>query len=666
MPQLNPQQKAAVEYVDGPLLVLAGAGSGKTRVITHKLAFLLAECGLGADRVAAITFTRKAAREMQGRAAKLLRRRRAGELQVCTFHALGWRMLREHGDRLGYARGISILDETESLRVLRELVPGSTPNEQITLGRRLISDWKNAAIEPEQAAASAEHAFQQRLANWYAMYCEQLAKMNAVDFDDLIGQPLRLLRSEETRELWRQRLRHVLVDEYQDTNETQYQLLRELVGGGGGLTAVGDDDQSIYGWRGARPENIEQLGQDYPDLRVIKLEQNYRSTTKLLRAANSVIANNPHVYTKQLWSALGEGDDLRVLPCPDDENEASRIAAEIHTRVQNGARLSEFAILYRGHHLSRPLERALREAGIRYHLTGGRSFFDRAEIRDLLGYLRLLVNPSDNSAFLRVLNTPRRELGQTTAARIAQHAARCDQSLYEAALADDLRTSLGARQRAALDQLMRTLVMGSDEAERGGPMAAVDQVIEDIRYREWLREQADNPEHAERMLGAVDELLGWLRRIGGERAGGEPMTLAGLLAHIQLAGVLDEEDGDAGEAVRLMTLHAAKGLEFPHVYLVGAEEGLLPHQNSIDDGMEAEERRLFYVGITRAQRSLAISYCKHRRRRGQQHPRKPSRFLAELPEDGIHWLGRSKRAESQEEKAAGAERLRQLQAMLDG
>lgn len=662
MSQLNPQQEAAVRYASGPLLVLAGAGSGKTRVITEKLLHLVHNVGVQPERIAAITFTNKAAKEMKARVGKRLKGG-ARRFTVCTFHALGWRMLRRDPEALGYRPGLSLLDEQDSMSTLRDLLPGKANQEDLQIVRQWISRFKNRALLPEQAMAAATTEAEMVAARSYLRYAEQMKRLNAVDFDDLILAPLMLMNDHEHCEYWRGHWHYILVDEYQDTNETQYQLLRRLAGPRGRITAVGDDDQSIYGWRGAQPENLAQLARDYPDLKVVKLEQNYRSTGKILRAANQVIAHNPHDFEKRLWSALGEGDDIRIIPCADDEEESRRVAGEINQLVQKGkARMKECAILYRGHHLSRPFERALREASIRYHLSGGQSYFDRSEVRDVMAYLRMMVNPDDNSAFLRVINTPRRGLGSTTLGQLGEFATGQSMSLFAATWENDFLRGLAPRQREPLEGFMRQLVEYSDRAQRGDPVEAVNDLLEAVRYREYLKDSADSPEHGERRIQAVNELLDWIKRLA-EQEDGEETTLADLLARLLMLGNLDDED-DPGDAVRLMTLHAAKGLEFPHVYLVAMEEGILPHHNSLAEGAESEERRLMYVGITRAQRTLTMTYCRERRRRGANESREPSRFLNELPREGVYWYGANPAVDKERHEEAAKDHMAQLRAMF--
>ncbi|GAB4194324.1 MAG: DNA helicase Rep [Wenzhouxiangellaceae bacterium] len=663
MAQLNPQQEAAVRYSSGPLLVLAGAGSGKTRVITEKLIHLVRQVGVKPERIAAITFTNKAAKEMKARVGKRLKGD-AKRFTVCTFHALGWRMLRRDPAALGYRPGLSLLDEQDSLGTLRDLLPGKTEKDDLVAVRQAISRCKNRALTPEQAAVAATSEAEMVAARAYARYQEQLQRLNAVDFDDLILGPLTLMQDDAQCQYWRDQWHYLLVDEYQDTNETQYQLLRRLAGPRGRITAVGDDDQSIYGWRGAQPENLAQLARDYPDLKIVKLEQNYRSTSKILRAANQVIAHNPHEFEKRLWSALGEGDDLRIIPCADEEEEARRVATEIAGQVQRGKlRLQDCAILYRGHHLSRAFERALREVNVRYHLSGGQSYFDRNEIRDVMAYLRMLVNPDDNSAFLRVVNTPRRGLGASTLGQLGDFATQRELSLFAAAWESEFLNALAQRQRQPLENFLRQLVEYGDRAQRGDAVAAIEDLLTAVDYRLYLEESADTPEQGERRITAINELIAWIKRLAEDE--GPDATLADILAKLLMLGNLDDED-DAGEAVRLMTLHAAKGLEFPHVYLVALEEGVLPHHNSLAEGAEAEERRLMYVGVTRAQRVLTITYCRERKRRGGAESREPSRFLSELPRDGVYWYGADPNADKVRHEEAAKDHLAQLRAMFGG
>ncbi len=449
---LNPQQLAAVEHCDSPLLVLAGAGSGKTSVITQKIAWLIARKRLAPSKIAAITFTNKAAREMRERVAALVSNDDAQALTVSTFHALGLRFLQIEHERAGLRRGFSVLDADDSGAIVKELAPKGVKNDVLFGLRNLLSQAKNRGLSPEQALAAARSPRELEAATIYEMYQQRLAAFNAVDFDDLIRLPLRILESDaECRDGWRERLRYLLVDEYQDTNDAQYRLLKALTGERGGITCVGDDDQSIYAWRGANPENIDQLGRDWPNLRVIKLEQNYRCGKRILRAANALIANNPHLHEKKLWSEHPEGAPIRVIECKEAEHEAERVAAIATTLAEkHKARWHDIAILYRGNFQARPLEKALRLARVPYHLTGALSFLDRAEVKDLLCYLRLLTNPSDDAAFLRVVNVPKREIGATTLEKLGQMAQSRHSSLLDAIRSDSVLRQLTPRPAAAL------------------------------------------------------------------------------------------------------------------------------------------------------------------------------------------------------------------------
>jgi ATP-dependent DNA helicase Rep len=656
METLNPPQQAAVRTLDAPLLVLAGAGSGKTRVITEKIALLIRQ-GTPARHIAALTFTNKAAREMKSRVSRLVS---AGELRgltVSTFHSLGLEILRREHAVLGYGRSLSIFDEHDKTTLLRELIKHHLSEwdiDRVGEYAARISRWKNLSISPEQAVCG-EDAYPEA-ATLYQAYARQMQACNAVDFDDLILLPVRLFESASASlEKWQNRIRYLLIDEYQDTNQTQYQLLKRLAGASGRFTVVGDDDQSIYAWRGAQPENLAQLQRDFPRLKVIKLEQNYRSTGRILKAANQLIANNPHVFEKRLWSALGYGDPIRVLTHRDDVAEARQIAADIvHHRFRHGTRHQDYAILYRSNHQSRPFEKALREHSIPYYITGGPSFFGYAEIRDTLAYLRLMVNRADDAAFLRIVNVPRREIGPTTLEKLGAYARERHVSLFAASQELGLRQILPDTAAHRLDHFCQLIDSVSQKARNGDTFAVVERFIEEIGYPGWLRENASSEETARRRIGQVRELTDWLRRLG-HNEGGTPLSLDEVVSKIMLMDLLDRnQDDDTGDRVHLMTLHAAKGLEFPCVYLVGMEEDILPHRNSLDDNALEEERRLAYVGITRARSQLTLSYCTHRRRQGQPVSCKPSRFLEELPPEELEWPARNPLSEETRRERAQA------------
>jgi len=660
MSDLNDQQRAAVTHLDSPLLVLAGAGSGKTRVITEKIAWMIDRGHFGAPEIAAITFTNKAAKEMRQRVGQRLKRGRAEGLTICTFHSLGWQILRDAPEACERRKGMSILDQHAAGDLVRELLPSGAKNDIVYAVQSGISRYKDAGLDPGHALSRAEDDNQARAAEIYRDYQARLVSLNAVDFDDLIALPARLLDDPVIRTRWRRRLKYLLVDEYQDTSASQYRLLRQLVGDVGAMTAVGDDDQSIYGWRGARAENLSGLKIDYPNLRVVKLEQNYRSAGKILEAANAVIACNPHEFEKTLWSQHGPGDDLRILEYDDDSDEAEGIARDILTLFHGGrARWGECAVLYRSNFQARAIELQLRENAIPYVVSGGPSWFDAREIRDGLAYLRVLANPDDNPAFMRVVNTPRRGFGSSAMARLATYADAVGKSLFEAGMDEVFQNELPQPAARALRSFTNILVDFNDRLERNGIGEAYREMLEHIGYIDWLTDQDDDPKKAERRRKNLDDLAGWIERLGEDTKSTEE-----LIARVSLAAGPDDDRNDGADLVRLMTLHAAKGLEFKHVWLAGCEEGLLPHQRSIDDDQIEEERRLMYVGITRAERHLTISYCHSRRRGGERRGAEPSRFLDELPETVVDWPSRhgSKKTSGEDARA----NIAALRALLDG
>ncbi len=666
---LNPRQRDAVRYIDGPLLVLAGAGSGKTRVITQKIAYLIQSCGISPKNIAAVTFTNKAAREMKERVGKLLAGKEGRGLRVSTFHTLGLDIIRREGKLLGYKPSFSIFDAQDSASLLKELLRRENINEELLKElHQQVSRWKNAFVTPEQAVTLAGSDGEMRAALLYGEYNRHLKAYNALDFDDLIMLPVLLFSQHpEVLEQWQNRIRYLLVDEYQDTNATQYQLVKLLVGARGALTVVGDDDQSIYSWRGAQPENLALLNTDFPRLEVIKLEQNYRSTGRILKAANQLIANNPHVFDKRLWSELGHGDPIRIVSCADEEDEALKVVSQmIHQHFQQRTDFRDFAILYRGNHQSRLFEKALREQRIPYQLSGGTSFFAYAEVKDLMAYLKLLINPDDDTAFLRIVNTPRRELGPATLEKLGAYAGERGISLFTASFELGLKQHLSERAHERLERFVHWLVDIGDRARRGDPVAAVHDLVREIDYETYLRDDSRDLKAAERRMQNVYELLAWLKRMTEQEEGGEPdITL--LVNKICLIDMLDRNDDEgAGDSVRLMTLHAAKGLEFPHVFLVGMEEELLPHRNSIEQETIEEERRLAYVGITRAQRTLTLTVATRRRRGGELVRCEPSRFLEELPQEDLEWEGAGVELPAEERQERGRAQLANLKGMLGG
>ncbi|WKB51533.1 ATP-dependent helicase [Eleftheria terrae] len=650
-PSLNPAQLQAVYYLQGPCLVLAGAGSGKTRVITHKIDRLLQE-GYAPGQIAAITFTNKASEEMRERARGLVGARAAKDLVISTFHSLGVRFLREDGARLGLKDKFSILDSDDVLGILRD-AGGTTDAAQARSWQWTISLWKNQGLSSEQAEAAAQNDDERVCARVMKLYEERLTAYQAVDFDDLISLPLKLLqRDEEVRKKWQRTLRYVLVDEYQDTNAVQYELLKALVGERAMFTAVGDDDQSIYGWRGATIENLKRLPQEYPNLKVIPLEQNYRSTGNILRAANNVIAANPKIFEKKLWSEYGDGEPVRLVECDKEEHEAERAVARIQS-IRGGATTSapanwsDFAILYRANHQARVLEQALRKADIPYKVSGGQSFFDRAEIKDLCGWLRLLVNNDDDPAFLRAVTTPKRGIGHQTLGQLGEFSAKWKVSLFEALFADSLASAVSARAIGSLHEFGRYVndleyrfrhTMGAEAAK-----PVLMEWLKEIGYEQHLYDGEESEKAAATRWQNVMDFVDWIaRRCGGvlEDDGGvkvesERKSIMDVAQTISVILSLTERAGDPN-VVTLSTLHASKGLEWPHVVLVGVNEGLLPFRSEDEDMTPQrleEERRLMYVGITRARKTLAVSVLKRRKKGRDWVAGIPSRFIAEMKLD---------------------------------
>ena len=662
MTNLNPRQREAVRYIDGPLLVLAGAGSGKTSVITQKIAYLVNTCGIKASRVAAVTFTNKAAREMKERVGALLRGDSAEGLTVSTFHQLGLKIIRSERKALELKSGFSIFDGEDTRTLIRDLLiqqHGADGDMANTIAQR-ISSWKNDRVLPEQALATAEGPADILCAQAYLRYKRALKAYNALDFDDLILLPTILFEHHPTiLEKWQNQIHYLLVDEYQDTNSSQYLLVKQLIGMRGGLTVVGDDDQSIYAWRGARPENLAQLQEDFPALNIVKLEQNYRSTARILKAANTLIANNPHVFEKQLWSELGYGDALRILRCTDEQHEADQVVAEIlDHKLRKRTRFGDYAILYRGNHQSRLIELALQQQQVPYHLSGGTSFFARNEVKDIMAYLRLVINENDDNAFLRIANVPRRKLGTSTLEALGNFALANHCSLNQACNRISAeQVSEGGLKR--LQEFRRWMDGVRRSCEGDNSVAGVRQMIRDIDYESWLGQLSSSEEVAERRMGNVHFLVDGLQRVMAS----EQVGLDEAIARLVLRDLLEQQDEEekGPDSVQLMTLHASKGLEYPHVYIIGMEENLLPHRASIEEDNIEEERRLAYVGITRARQTLTMSMALKRRQFGETIQCEPSRFIAELPQDDLQWQGGG-----QDTEEANIERGQETLAGLKG
>ncbi|MCK9464401.1 MAG: DNA helicase Rep [Thiopseudomonas sp.] len=668
MSQLNPRQQEAVRYISGPLLVLAGAGSGKTSVITRKIAYLVQQCGFQARHIVAVTFTNKAAREMKERVGSLLRGAEKHGLTVSTFHNLGLNIIRREHKLLGYKAGFSIFDDVDTKNLLTEIMQKEYAGDDgVDEIRQLIGSWKNDLIMPEQALEQARTPKEQTAAVVYIHYQRTLKAYNAVDFDDLILQPVKLLQDNpEVLEKWRNRIRYMLVDEYQDTNASQYLLVKLLVKDRAQFTVVGDDDQSIYAWRGARPENLELLKTDFPSLKVVMLEQNYRSTGRILKCANTLIANNPHAFTKQLWSDMGFGDEIRVLRCRNEDAEAERIALEILTEhIRTDRPYSDFAILYRGNYQAKLMELKLQVHKVPYRLSGGTSFFSRQEVKDLMAYLRLLVNPDDDNAYLRVINVPRREIGSTTLEKLSAYATQRELSLYEASAELGLSEHLSSRFTERLARFKHYMDKLRQRCFGDDPIAALQEMLLDIDYDNWIRQNSSREKAAEYRMANVQFLIEALKNTLERDEDGE-LTIEDAIAKLVLRDMLErqEEDADGADGVQMMTLHASKGLEFPSVYIMGIEEEILPHRSSIEADTVEEERRLAYVGITRARRNLTLTYASKRKQYGEIIDCTPSRFLDELPKEDLIWEGLDE-APKEVKQARAASALADIRAMLN-
>lgn len=671
---LNAAQREAVNYLDGPCLVLAGAGSGKTRVITQKIVNLIELHNYDAKNIAALTFTNKAATEMLERVAKLLQQPRlARQCTISTFHSLGVKILRQEAANLGLKDRFSIMDSDDCFAIVQDLSV-TTDKQLIRRIQNAISLWKNGMISPEQAIHLAADEDEAQAARIYRSYIATLSAYQAVDFDDLIRLPVQLFRDNDTvRDKWQRRLRYLLVDEYQDTNTCQYEMVKLLVTGLGKkplFTAVGDDDQAIYAWRGATIENLKTLQIDFPDLRIVKLEQNYRSTTRILQAANAVISNNPKLFDKELWSEHGIGDPIQVAAMQDEEHEATQVAMLLSShRFERRTQFSDYAILYRGNHQSRVIELALRKERIPYTISGGQSYFDKAEIKDIISYLRLIANQDDDPAFIRAITTPKRGVGQATLQTLGEFAGQWQCSLFEAAFKGGLEAKLNAKQLQPLREFCNFILQlearaANSNVSNDSAAKVLDDMMREIDYEAYLYDAFDDRQAQGRWQNVTD-FVTWLKEKGngGKEQADEERSLLDLTQMVALMTMLDGRD-EQPDAVRMSTLHASKGLEFPHVFLVGAEEGILPHKGDPDAPFDKlgerieEERRLMYVGITRAQRSLHISWCQKRRRARENIHCDMSRFIKEMKlDEGIS-------APAEHEIMTPQTRLANLKALL--
>ena len=668
--KLNPGQNEAVKFISGPCLVLAGAGSGKTRVITSKIAYLVRECELPARYIAAVTFTNKAAREMKERVAQTLGKKEARGLKVSTFHTLGLNIIKSEVKTLGLKPGFSLFDDKDSMSLLKDLteVEFDGDKELLSSLQSCISNWKNELILPEDLKYQTLSPSEVEYAEFYQRYYNHLRAYNALDFDDLILLPTVLLKhNKAVRQKWQNKIRYLLVDEYQDTNTSQYELVRLLAGERARFTVVGDDDQSIYSWRGARPQNLVLLQTDFPKLRVIKLEQNYRSSERILHCANILIQNNPHIFEKKLFSELGYGEPLQVITAKNEEHEAERVVAELMAHKFMGAtKFKDYAILYRGNFQSRVFEKVLMSNRIPYKISGGMSFFGRTEVKDIMAYLRLLVNQDDDNALLRVINTPTRGIGRVSLEKLGNLANHNRSSMFEAAFDPNLQDVLSGKALVSVEQFSRWIVELSDRAVRGDGIATIREMIKAMGYEEWLYESSTSPKAAEMGMANISTLFGWISNMLEGSELDPPMTLQEVVNRLILRDMMERgEDTEETDQVQLMTLHASKGLEFPYVFMVGMEEGLLPHQSSIEEDNIDEERRLAYVGITRAQKVLFMTLVKERRQYGEVINPEPSRFLHELPQDDLVWEHKKPKVSAQERQQKSQVGIANLRNMMN-
>lgn len=681
---LNPAQKAAVKYIDGPLLVLAGAGSGKTSVITRKISWLISQCDVPAHKITAVTFTNKAAKEMKARVSSLLPKGAGKGLKISTFHQFGLRIIREEVRNCNRKPGFTILDDQDTKSILKDLLinDATSDTDLLDLIQQQISKWKNDSVAPKAAQSLAESPQEARFVRIYEKYERALASYNAVDFDDLIRLPVKLLtENTEARARWQNRVHYLLVDEYQDTNQCQYQLVKLIVEGRDKLVVVGDDDQSIYTWRGADPKNLSQLSEDFHDLKVIKLEQNYRSTNRILRSANQLISENTHIFDKKLWSDKGLGDPIHIVGCANDDAECEHIAnAILDGKLKYNANFSDFAVLTRSNHLSKLLEIKLQAKMIPYNLVGGTSFFSRNEIKDVMAYLRLLINPDDDAAFLRIVNVPRRKIGSATLEKLGQYAGEREIGLFSAIGEVGLTTRLAKNNLARLTTLSEWFDNLQHRLTNENAKSVVASMVDDIDYHNWLMQNSSSASIAEKRMENVYLLLTMLNEeIERQRQEekdpsssnffedkDELTLLENAINKILLRDLLEQQSEESADnRVQILTMHASKGLEFPHVIIMGFEEGILPHRNSIDEDNVEEERRLAYVAITRAQKTLLITLCKQRKSFGEHLNCEPSRFMAELPQEDIVKSGFGETLAPEKNEAKGKETLSNLRALFD-
>ncbi|APC97588.1 UvrD-helicase domain-containing protein [Francisella frigiditurris] len=645
---LNPQQQEAVKYIGSPLLVLAGAGSGKTSVIIEKISYLIEQLLYPAKSILAVTFTNKAAKEMQERIKGRLDKDLCKGLVISTFHSLGLSILKKHYAELGYKKSFTLFDSADSLNLIHDIAyeEFQLPKQNSGIIQSKISFWKSALLAPEEVDARDD--LEEQALFIYKEYQKYLKSYNSFDFDDLIFQPIQLFKNNENiQKFWTDKFRYILIDEYQDTNESQYQLLKYLTKGKNKFTVVGDDDQSIYAWRGSKPENLKHLQEDFSNLKVIKLEQNYRSTGRILNVANKLISNNSHIFEKQLWSNKGYGDHVKIISLINDEDEAQYIASDIFfDRVKSTSKNSDYAVLIRSNYQAFLLERYMQMHKIPYTISGGSSFFSKSEIKDIISYLRLIVNPDDDRAFLRVINTPKREIGSATIHKLGEYASEhhCSffHTLYNLSNIDirDYTKSSLIRFKELITSTQQKIISSISISEL---KKILNNFIDEITYRQWLIDSSSSEKQSEFRYTNVIELIRWVTTQLEDESYNGLDSLNSVLNKMLLIDILDRDTEDKSDnQVQIITMHASKGLEFKKVYIMGMEEGILPHQQSIEDGSIEDERRLAYVAITRAKEKLTITLTKYRKKFGEKIITQPSRFLEELPDTDLHWVGGEK------------------------
>lgn len=646
--RLNPEQQKAVKHISSPLLVLAGAGSGKTSVITEKISYLIEDLLYPAKSVLAITFTNKAAKEMRERVKERLDKHKAKGLTISTFHSLGLTILKKHYKDLDYKNNFTLFDSHDSLTLISDIAYDEfqLPKQNAKFIQAKISYWKSLLLTSAKVEIKNELDQQAQLV--YQEYQRYLKSYNSFDFDDLIFQPILLFKSNPSiQKLWTDKFRYILIDEYQDTNESQYQLLKYLTQHKNKFTVVGDDDQSIYAWRGSKPENLHHLQEDFPSLKVVKLEQNYRSTKRILNVANKLIENNGHLFEKKLWSAKGYGDQIKVISLLNDEDEAQFIASDIFfDKIKTNSKNSDYAVLIRSNYQAFLLERYMQMHKIPYLISGGTSFFSKAEIKNIISYLRLIINPDDDRAFLRIINTPKREIGSVTIHKLGQYASEKHCSFFNALnYLDEL--DIKGNTKVNLQKFHNLILSTQQEIISSISVIELKKILSNfldhIAYKLWLIDTSSSQKQAEFKYANVTELIRWIINQLEEKSYDNLNSLSSVLNKLLLIDILDRDSEDKNDnQVQIITMHASKGLEFKKIYIMGMEEGILPHQQSIEDDTIEDERRLAYVAITRAKENLTITLTKFRNKFGEKIKTEASRFIGELPDTDFYWVGNEK------------------------